>query len=207
MVHATLPCLPPSAELPHDCVLQEAAARLRDHELAQIQGEIESEVTWVMALKEQRTREGAAGKNTRTLQQRVATRKSKVRKLIAKWLAWNPLARTVTEQRATATLSEESVFAGIFPWQASLNPNSARAVDVQLQYFKASQEADRTSEELRYAVVDAARIILYFTHQQHQLMLRLMEVHAAERDAQRHVLLCMLQQVMCLKMAAFDAFA
>jgi hypothetical protein len=181
--------------------MQDAATKLRELEQAKLQVAIEMQVASIQLLRAER-KKIKSGNASAKIAKKVYQHKGKVRKLIVKWHSWVGMGLPVDNPRLQQ-LAEEQLLAGEFPWQSS---NTVPAANLPFEYFKLRQEQKRTVEEVQYLQVDAARLFLYYSHQQQQLGAALMRIPAPQFCKLRHVHINVLLRVLRLKNRAFEVY-
>lgn len=166
---------------------------------------VEREVAQLAALSEQRTQEGAAGKNTRSLAKRMTSSRKKIKDLMSTWQAVHALGVAGAE---LPQFDESNIFANNLPWQASLNMQHPNQQQLQLQLYKLESELKRCHEELRYLPTDAMRVLAYYQNQIRQMQQWLL-LHDADQYAQTGRVMLMydqLQRMERVKAAAITTF-
>lgn len=133
-----------------------------------MQLEIEKEVGVLMLLREEREREGTAGRRTRNLLQRINTRRRKIRGLLCTWQAW--LAFMQPSSYEPEEVDDDDMFAGNLPWEPSSMAATPSERAAQLAWTRATAELARTVEELNFLRSDPGSLDAYYAWQEESLL-------------------------------------
>ena len=140
---------------------------MRRAELEATQLLIEREVGQLALQRDERVRQGTAGRSTQTLLNRMNVRRRKIRQLLSVWEAWQAFMLPVGAD--VQSVEAENVYAGIHPWEPATMAGAVTKDMLHLAMYKAQSELKRTEEELVFLGVDARILLARYQHQQQVL--------------------------------------
>ena len=125
--------------------------------------------------REERVRQGTAGRSTQSLLNQMNVRRRKIRQFLSVWEAWQRFLTTGPGPPVRA--EPEDVYVAMYPWEPATTATVVTQDMLHLSMYKAKEELQRSQEELKYLSLDACILIARYEYEIQFLSLFVLKMH------------------------------